>query len=269
MEGLLKRQAGPRTIQRAGSHGEARCEVVVEIDVKLDGDMVRVVAVLGEAKGKAGSLDLANGQNQLFHVFSCFQPSDQAKEIRTKTSCPVIFIEQEGGVLCVSIGVFIGDKFLKDHVACTKLESSTFNVDHMAEQASIWHAIRKAVPELQAEYQRLLDERKDVQVDIPNDKVKINGKWERVRLFVMLTSDLKCNTHLPPPQNPFHLPDFSQVKSVEDQPQPGQPFEAKQVTCWLAQEMLNSQRGLSSRGILDGSNQVNYSATVSTSDKEF
>jgi len=185
--GLLGIDIGPKTIERGGGKGEVRCDCAVELGVTVKGQEARIVVVLGEAKGKAGGLDLANGQNQLSHVFLCFQPSDLAKEIRAKTCCPVIFIEQEGSVLCVSIGAFIGDKFLKHHVACIKVECSTFNVDHMAEQASIWHAIRKAVPELKQEYQRLLDERKDVEVDFLNDKVRIDEEWKRVHLFCFLS----------------------------------------------------------------------------------
>jgi len=190
VKGLLGKHAGPRAIQRGGGKEDVRSDVTVEIVVKVEDQDFLIAAVLGEAKGKTGSFDLANGQNQLYHVFLCYEPVDPVKEIRNKTCCPIIFIEQEGPVLCVSIGAFIGRKFLKDHVACTKLECSTFNEAHMVEQASIWHAIRKAVLELQAEYQKLFTERKDVAFDDNNDKVLIDGQWIRVRSLLRISVEL-------------------------------------------------------------------------------
>ena len=118
---------------------------------------------------------------RLYHVFLNFRDSPRTKDTRALTCCPVIFIEQEGSIFCVSIGVFIGNKFLKDHVACTKLECSLFNETHLAEQASIWHAIRKAISELAAEYQRLND-RVNIRSN-DNDTVQTADGWIRVSIL--------------------------------------------------------------------------------------
>ena len=58
-----KYQSAPLTITRSDNR-DVKCDTAVEVKIQVDGHQVSVVVLLGEGKGRSGSFDLANGQNQ-------------------------------------------------------------------------------------------------------------------------------------------------------------------------------------------------------------
>jgi len=130
-------------------------------DVTTDGSLVQrfgkhpALLLQTEDKKERGLAGSPEAENLAYYLyFIVGQP-----EVYEKTCCPVIFLELEGNLLTMSIGAFEGEMIMKDTVVSTLLEVSTVDNWLMNQQAAIWHAIRKGVEELKAEYGQLLQSR--------------------------------------------------------------------------------------------------------------
>jgi len=147
---LLASEVTPRIISRQS-----------EKDITTDGSLVQLfgrhsaLLLQTEDKVERGHAGCPEAENLAYYLYFILgQP-----EVYNKTCCPVIFLELEGNLLTLSIGAFEGEMVMKDTVFSAVLEVSTVHKRLMERQAAIWHAVRKGVEELKAEYGQLLQSR--------------------------------------------------------------------------------------------------------------